>query len=396
MIFLLAALMLFAAGITACKSSDEPGGQDIDIKQEAGSISSRREGIHRESLPFSGRFAASENGVYSLNPIDPPNANSQTVLFYPDYGSDTAVRVCSRPDCAHNDESCDAVLQEADIITFYNEHLYYSEVTVRSDSDYRFSLKVIRVDPDGRNRICVMDTQKYAQFDNGDFGYPDFSDGMFFFKFFWLDEGGAEQVQTYYYKLDGSLSELQPVDLPLLFGTDGDKTFFYDPEEEVEYSVWNPEEMSLTPLFTLDPETSCYMAEKNAYIMTDNKIYRKDYDTGEETLLFDTGLTGTHRMRCFPDCIVVMDGIAYDGSEPGLEQQTLRFYSWEFEPLGEITLDYAILQGRTSPICAETPDKLLLSTDHRFLPQYYIDKAELGTGNLTLHELKLPEAMLGE
>lgn len=138
------------------------------------------------------------------------------------------------------------------------------------------------------------------------------------------------------------------------------------------------------------------MAEKNAYILTDNKIYRKDYDTGEETLLFDTGLTGTHRMRCFPDCIVVMDGIAYDGSEPEIEQQTLRFYSWEFEPLGEITLDYAILQGRTSPICAETPDKLLLSTDHRFLPQYYIDKAELGTGNLTLHELKLPEAMLGE
>lgn len=396
MIFLLAALMLFAAGITACKSSDEPGGQDIDIKQEAGSISSRREGIHRESLPFSGRFAASENGVYSLNPVDRPNANSQTVLFYTDYGSDSAVRVCSRPDCAHNDESCDAVLQEADIITFYNEHLYYSEVSVRSDSDYRLSLKVIRVDPDGRNRICVMDTQKYAQFDNGDFGYPDFSDGMFFFKFFWLDEGGAEQVQTYYYKLDGSLSELQPVDVPLLFGTDGDKTFFYDPEEEVEYSVWNPEEMSLTPLFTLDSEASCYMAEENAYILTDNKIYRKDYDTGEETLLFDTGLTGTHRMRCFPDCIVVMDGIAYDGSEPEIEQQTLRFYSWEFEPLGEITLDYVIMQGRSSPICAETPDKLLLSTDHRFLPQYYIDKAELGTGNLTLHELKLPEAMLGE
>ena len=390
MIFLLAALMLFAAGITACKSSDEPGGQDIDIKQEAGSISSRREGIHRESLPFPGRFAASENGVYSLNPVDRPNANSQTVLFYTDYGSDTAVRVCSRPDCAHNDKSCDAVLQEADIITFYNEHLYYSEVTLRSDSDYRFSLKVIRVDPDGRNRICVMDTQKYAQFDNGDFGYPDFSDGMFFFKFFWLDEGGAEQVQTYYYKLDGSLSELQPVDVPLLFGTNGDKTFFYDPEEKVEYSVWNPEEMSLTPLFTLDPETSCYMAEKNAYIMTDNKIYRKDYDTGEETLLFDTGLTGTHRMRCFPDCIVVMDGIAYDGSEPEIEQQTLRFYSWDFEPLGEIVLDFTIMGGYASPIAAETPDKLLVRVDHTYLPWYYIDKAEFGTGNITLHEFKLP------
>ena len=385
---LLMLLLMFA--IAACGTQQNSTSDNSKNEADTGSISSRREGIHRESLPFSGRFAASENGVYSLNPIDPPNANSQTVLFYTDYGSDTAVRVCSRPDCTHNDESCDAVLQEADIITFYNEHLYYSEVTVRSDSDYRFSLKVIRVDPDGRNRICVMDTQKYAQFDNGDFGYPDFSDGMFFFKFFWLDEDGAEQVQTYYYRLDGSLSELQPVDVPLLFGTDGDKTFFYDPEEKVEYSVWNPEEMSLTPLFTLDPEASCYMAEENAYILTDNTIYRKDYETGEETLLFDTGLTGTHRMRCFPDCIVVMDGIAYDGSEPEIEQQTLRFYSWDFEPLGEIVLDFTIMGGYASPIAAETPDKLLVRVDHTYLPWYYIDKAEFGTGNITLHEFKLP------
>lgn len=173
-------------------------------------------------------------------------------------------------------------------------------------------------------------------------------------------------------------------------------TFFWIPTDPNEYYTWDSQETALKLVFTLNPETSCYMAEKNAYIMTDNKIYRKDYDTGEETLLFDTGLTGTHRMRCFPDCIAIIDGVAFDGSEPEIEQQTLRFYSWEFEPLGEITLDYAILQGRTSPICAETPDKLLLSTDHRFLPQYYIDKAELGTGNLTLHELKLPEAMLGE
>lgn len=63
MIFLLAALMLFAAGITACKSSDEPGGQDIDIKQEAGSISSRRKGVYSQSIPSPGIFAASDRGI---------------------------------------------------------------------------------------------------------------------------------------------------------------------------------------------------------------------------------------------------------------------------------------------------------------------------------------------
>ena len=395
MIFLLAALMLFAAGITACKSSDEPGDQDIDIKQEAGSISSRREGVYRESLPYSGRFAASDTGLYSFHPVQ-VNGKSYNVLFYTDYGSDTLVRVCSRPDCAHNDEACDAYLPEASVITYENDHLYYEEVSARSNTDYRVSLKIFRTDPDGRNRVCVMDTQTDARFDDGDFGYPAFTDGMFFFRYFWLNERGEEQSQAYCYRLEGSQNEFQAVDVPLLFGTDGSATFFWLPAETITYYLWDAEEMKAKPLFTLNPETSCYMAEKNAYILTDNKIYRKDYETGEETLLFDTGLTGTHRMRCFPDCIAIIDGVAFDGSEPEIEQQTLRFYSWEFEPLGEITLDYAILQGRTSPICAETPDKLLLSTDYRFLPQYYIDKAELGTGNLTLHELKLPEAMLGE
>lgn len=386
-------LLMFA--IAACGTQQNSTSDNSKNEADTGSISSRREGIYRESLPYSGRFAASDMGLYSFHPVW-VNGKSYNVLFYTDYGSDTVVRVCSRPDCPHNNEDCDAYLPEASVITYENDHLYYEEVSARSNTDYRVSLKIFRTDPDGRNRVCVMDTQTDARFDDGDFGYPAFTDGMFFFRYFWLNERGEEQSQAYCYKLDGSQNEFQPVDVPLLFGTNGDKTFFYDPEEKVEYSVWNPEEMSLTPLFTLDPETSCYMAEKNAYILTDNKIYRKDYDTGEEILLFDTGLTGTHRMRCFPDCIAIIDGVAFDGSEPEIEQQTLRFYSWEFEPLGEITLDYAILQGRTSPICAETPDKLLLSTDHRFLPQYYIDKAELGTGNLTLHELKLPEAMLGE
>ncbi len=79
-----------------------------------------------------------------------------------------------------------------------------------------------------------------------------------------------------------------------------------------------------------------------------------------------------------------------------MEQQTLRFYSWDLNRWGRSRSTLRFWTDMNQPDCAETPDKLLLSTDHRFLPQYYIDKAELGTGNLTLHELKLPEAMLGE
>ena len=395
MIFLLAALMLFAAGITACKSSDEPGGQDIDIKQEAGSISSRREGVYSQSIPSPGIFAASDRGIYVLNSV-PEGRNGRKMLLYSDFGTDAFVYVCSRPDCAHADETCDACLSGADAITYVNDHIYYAGMFARSKSDLAYSFKIMCADPDGRNHAEVIDIGASERFRQGSLGFAMFSDGVFYFDHEWLDENGTQHGQRYYYRLDGSMQAPEAVDAALVYGNDGAATFFWIPTDPNEYYTWDSQETALKLVFTLDPETSCYMAEKNAYIMTDNKIYRKDYDTGEETLLFDTGLSGTHRMRCFPDCIAIIDGVAFDGSEPEIEQQTLRFYSWEFEPLGEITLDYAILQGRTSPICAETPGKLLLSTDYRFLPQYYIDKAELGTGNLTLHELKLPEAMLGE
>ena len=382
-------LLVLAAGIVSCAAAPgKPGfpGSEEDL----GSISSRRAGVYREGLPFPGRCTASETGVYLMCPVDFADGNSWPVLFYTDYGSDSLTRVCSRPDCSHDDMQCDASLSEASVISFHDGYLYSCEITQRNEFDYRLSLKLIRIDPDGRNRTCIIDTQYDARFDEGDFGFPMFTDGMFFFQFSWLNEKGEAQRQSYYYKLDGSMKAFQPVDISLLYGTDKNTTFFFKHKAALEYSVWNAEEMSVTPLFTLDPETSCYMATENAFIMTDNKIYKKDYDTGEETLLFDTGLEGTHRMICFPDCIVIRNAVAYDGSEPELKQQTLRFYSWEFEPLGEITLDFALLQGTSSPICAETPDKLLICTDISGIPRYYIDKSEFGTGHITLHEFKLP------
>ena len=386
---LLIVIMLFAAALSACKSSDKQGNLRADVQQKAGSISSRRAGIYNQSVPYSGRFAVSDHGIYTLNTIS-EGTHARRVLLYSDLGSDVFSYVCSRPDCTHIDKTCDAYLDGADVITYIDEHIYYAGMFARSESDPTFSMKIMRADADGRNCVEVIDIGAEEPFKQGNLGFEAFADGVFYFMHHWVDENGNQQGQSYCYKLDGSMQTPQAVDVPLVYGSDGAETFFWFPSNPVEYFAWNPEEMSVTPLFTLDPETSCYMATENAFIMTDNKIYKKDYDTGEETLLFDTGLEGTHRMICFPDCIVIRNAVAYDGSEPELKQQTLRFYSWEFEPLGEITLDFALLQGTSSPICAETPDKLLICTDISGIPRYYIDKSEFGTGHITLHEFKLP------
>ena len=85
-----------------------------------------------------------------------------------------------------------------------------------------------------------------------------------------------------------------------------------------------------------------------------------------------------------------MDGRPDSDTETTSRPQTLQFYDWNFKSLGEIRLDYKKTIDWTVVICGETENRILLYADMSRLPRYYIDKSEFGTGNITLHEFKLP------
>ena len=73
---------------------------------------------------------------------------------------------------------------------------------------------------------------------------------------------------------------------------------------------------------------------------------------------------------------------------------TLYIYSWDFELLEKVEMPHPVKSGRT--ICsAETEDRLILAAQ-LFGVQYYIEKSDIGTGNVEIHPYQLPDLDLEE
>ena len=376
----LTAVFLIVSALAACETA-EPTASSDPLPTAAEGVSPIRTGEVRQSLfPNPGAFECTDDGFYSLVEFE----DGSTFLFYCDHDSDTLVKLCSRPDCSHNDQNCDAYLEGSHVIRYYDGHLYTTTYS------YRGNYVITRFDLDGRNRTVVLDTADSITGYNG--GFEDgIANGIAFLGFSKMEAQGTVSGTQYYYKLDGSMKQPEEAPQRAFRCSEGDKLFFTASDFEgypPRLVTWAPggEEEYLTTI-AIDDAHYC---DDHCYRLIDNKFYRIDYGTLKQTLLFDTGLEGEHILRCFPDCIVIMEGSSVYDPESASLPQTLHFYSWEFEPLGEITVDYKKTIDRTMIICGETENRILLCSDISALPRYYIDKSEFGTGHITLHEFKLP------
>ena len=118
--------------------------------------------------------------------------------------------------------------------------------------------------------------------------------------------------------------------------------------------------------------------EKQAYYHLDGAIRRRDNATGTDTVMVETGLGGEYYLTAFPDCIVLTDR-----SKGG---NMLYIYNWAFEPVDAIKLDYSHNLWGDDLLIAETHERFILTDSHLFNPVYYIEKSELGTGNVQLYK----------
>lgn len=131
-----------------------------------------------------------------------------------------------------------------------------------------------------------------------------------------------------------------------------------------------------------------YYGAEEAWYIEDGVIYNLNYETGTPEPVLDTGLEGYHYLHCFQDLFIISDSLDFWDEEPSNGEQNLYFYNWDFERIGQITIPWL---GRT-PICGVTPERILLSSsEYEFIPKYYINKSELGTENVRLHEFVWPE-----
>ena len=150
------------------------------------------------------------------------------------------------------------------------------------------------------------------------------------------------------------------------------------------YWDWDPETDSLTYLAD-HPGEPGWFGEMEAYYFKDGAVRRLTYAAGKEEVVIQTDLQGDYYACCFPDCIVIVSNSVKDTSD-----KNLYIYNWDFEQVATVPFEYSGTMLNSQAILGETADKILLTKSHVYpVPTHYIDKSELGSGNVQLHEFDL-------
>ena len=362
-------------------------------------ISPQRTGLERPGLTHAD-MEVTANGVYFI--YDHPYMSlgktaASPVILYADHDSDTVIKLCGRADCTHQTQDCNAYIQEGSLLTYYGGYLYALTQDSNGEEDNTLaSCKLIRMDLDGSNRVEILDVMKYAK----ENGYTSVSnslitDGVCLFGMTRHEEqpdGSTLQiVESFCYPLDGSQAE--PWDVGVkgwqLYSC-GDVLLTYgDAQNGGEYGGyydWDPVTGDMTFL-TDHPGAPGYFGAEEAYYFKDGAVRRLTYATQEEEILIETGLEGDYYALFFPDCIVVASDAVDDTSD-----RNLYIYNWTYKLVDTVEITYPCdLLMTANAIIAETAQRFILTDHLTNMPRYYIEKSELGTGNVKLHKFKLPD-----
>lgn len=340
------------------------------------------------------------NGVYFMYNTGRTTEEGEGICFalYTDYGSDTVIKLCGRADCDHNNPDCNAYIADGNNISYHEGYLY----VVSGDSEEGCSL--IRMDMDGSNHVMLFDLNQFAQKLEYDFAKCDMIDSgeCLFSVYEWAEiEAGPNEevftsswVKSYRYALDGSMEEPQPIEsegghlyhcgdvfLTLMNGTHNGGYNGYD------FSLWdwNMETDTLTYL-TDHPGIAGFYGRKTGYYFRDGAVIRLNYETREEERIIETDLDGRYHLMCFPDCLVVAEQ-SFETTD-----NHLYIYNWAYELVDTVELAY--LHGNfptDQALMSETAERFILTDSTSWLPKYYIEKSELGTGKAKVYSFKLPD-----
>ena len=377
-----------ASGITETTAPTEPEyiGNSPVPNIRTGIYSSGMSGIgnHMEVTP---------SGVYIMCSV----GGGRSYLLYADHSSDTLVKLCARPDCTHSDRLCNAYFENGSSVYYDGSNLYVGEHAGTM-------IKVYRLDIDGGNRIQIMDSSAVREGYNKGGGNVVISNGYCFFTLAKMVSGEMEETD-FYFKLDGSME--QPEQLP-----EGRYVTYNDGKNQILSGEGQNDGRPWSGRYLWDPETNTaeWIVDQPEYFygyVSANGIYYIDggmvclKKAGGETIeqLFYTGLEGEHELKAFPEYFVIIDRVHWwkEGQEnAGLKGQTLRFYSWDYEFLGECEIDYDVMYSSIYEdiIAGETKDRIYLAAYEVGIPQYYIEKSDFGTGSIRLHAMELPEDIM--
>lgn len=317
-------------------------------------------------------------------------------LFYLDHNSDTVIKLCGRPDCTHETDQCNAYLQDALGITYYDDYLYYATVEMVNTE----VASLYRMDLDGNNRIKILDCTSIYQEKYSGIYDPRFINGVFMIGMSYVDDETGEYVLDWYYcKLDENVPKLKK-SVAAYCWTDGEAllhgSYTKDADgnpTEWRLMQWDPDTNTEKVLNTVSGVedltaivSNTYWGKEYGLRHEDGKVIKINYPNGEKEVLFETGISGV-MADFYPDCIAVWEQGDYQAGKDGI----LHFFDYEGTKLGQVVMDVTV-NSDNIPVIGESRDRIYIRGNQCFaLPTYYIDKSEFGTGELVLHPLNHPD-----
>ena len=408
---MIALLLMAVLLLTGCQVGGEQPGSNVattapteaqplyDWMAAESPIPVRRSGLLRAGLNTVPFDVTNEGFYYIANPV---GSDTNSYILYGDNNSDTVIKLCGRADCTHDTTDCNAYVGSTCFaISYWNGYLYavYEEYV---ESIGNHNLILCRMNLDGSNRVVVRDLHQFA-LDN-DLEYAHYSlmtEGYLKFSIGHYEKqpDGSLQPESdeyYYFALDGSMAEPEILESEVgsLYSC-GDVILSLGEAQHGAvyggYYDWHPETDTATYLCD-HPGQPGWFGETEAYYYKDGGVYRLTYATGNEEMLFDTGLTGKYYAIILPDCIIVANS-----DFQNLADKNLYLYSWDYKLVDTIPITYPLMCYIVDEaVVAETAERIILTNSTLGLPLYYIEKSELGTGNAKIHSFKLPDLTTAE
>ena len=417
-------LLLIVGSVSGCSGYDLSelfSGSD----NKKSMISDVRTGILRQGL--SGPYKASDSNhtfVWFFADI-----GGLPMLFRMDSDGDTLEPLCPLSGCSHTDRSCGACYPGSGSISLYNDILFVAA-----------GEKLYQVNPDTGDRILMLDVRDVYGSDYTGIAEPKLLYGVYTFYLTTVDpllEGESELNRIYrpkltadgpfYFKLDGTMDKPERMDgtgvpqyndgyTAITRGQHGNPDSWILCSWDVEknqsrqlapvgeimsslYSSWdnirdrrNGAEYANNNI--LDTTDVGYWGEYQAFYLEQERdkgkalntyVCKYDYASGQVERMLSTGLEGTYRLSCFPDCFVLMEVVTQNWQRPIAPKMYI--YNWEMELMGTCELDFLPALQAQYLLCGETEDRIYLAAHFNGAPEYYIDKSELKGERVAYHPL---------
>ncbi|HQO70030.1 MAG TPA: hypothetical protein PLH71_07015 [Clostridia bacterium] len=377
-------ILVLAVGCLASCSKPSPSESN---PSNTGNESSSIGNLNTDSLKPESYYTSFKQGItigkYLETPYGTYYCSFLGYLYYSEKGNTKYIKLCNKPDCNHNSNDCNAYISRSAIgIGYYDNKIYYEVWN-----------NINCMDMDGSNHKRVKTL--YEGYDSN-FGF--FHNGYYYYvitKGGCLGAIGNDDNNLYRVKVDDdSKPEIvltNDVILKIcLFMIDEDNIYIIadNPNNSKFISLYSYSTVSKSWSELSDAfggPGAYYINDDTGYCYINNKgFYEIDIDTKQmkqmKALEFEN--EGICSALYYPDYIYL---IHYTNEPFDYLNQILYIYDWDYNLIDSVEFDKVY---GTGGFVGDVDGYIIFTSNFDVKPDYYIDKSEIGTGNLMFHKIE--------